>query len=183
MEPHDRTIVQRVLAGDRDAFRHLVREHGLMVRSYIGSQVHHMDDVDDLAQDVFLAAYRKLEEFDPTGDFGAWLRGIARMQVLMHFRAATRRNAAAARFREEVAKTLERELDEAVASESSFAVELLLHCIGKLPERMRRVVRAGLDGLKPSSLAEELSTTVGAVYNLHYRANALLRECMKAGLE
>ena len=28
-------------------------------------------------------------------------------------------------------------------------------------------------------LAEELSTTVGAVYNLHYRANQLLRECLQ----
>ena len=101
----------------------------------------------------------------------------------MHFCAAARRGAAATRFREEVVKTLERDLDEAVASESSVAVERLLHCIGKLPERMRRVVRAGLDGLKASSVAEELSTTVGAVYNLHDRANALLRECMKAGLE
>ncbi len=52
--------VQRVLAGDRDAFRLIVREHSLMLRSYLGSQLHHASDVDDLAQEVFIVAYRKL---------------------------------------------------------------------------------------------------------------------------
>ena len=54
-------------------------------------------------------------------------------------------------------------------------------CIAQLPERLRRVVRAGLDGERPAELAEEMSTTVGAIYNLHYRANQLLRECLKKG--
>jgi RNA polymerase sigma-70 factor (ECF subfamily) len=41
------------------------------------------------------------------------------------------------------------------------------------------VVRGGLEGNRPAEMAVELSTTVGAVYNLHYRANQLLRECLQ----
>ena len=48
-------------------------------------------------------------------------------------------------------------------------------------ERLRRVVRAGLDGDKPAELADVLSTTVGVIFNLHYRANQLLRECLQKG--
>ena len=58
----------------------------------------------------------------------------------------------------------------------------MLRCINRLPEKLRRVVRAGLEGDKPSALAEELVTTVGAVYNLHYRANQLLRTCVQKEL-
>ena len=36
-----------------------------------------------------------------------------------------------------------------------------------------------MDGDKPAELAAELLTTVGAVYRLHYRANQLLRDCMR----
>jgi RNA polymerase sigma-70 factor (ECF subfamily) len=69
-----------------------------------------------------------------------------------------------------------------VSADSSGAIEVLLQCIGMLPEKLRRVVRAGLDGGKPAELARELTTTVAAVYRLHSRANQLLRECMRKEL-
>jgi RNA polymerase sigma-70 factor (ECF subfamily) len=58
-------------------------------------------------------------------------------------------------------------------------IERLLGCIAKLPERLRCVVRAGLEGGKPAEQAKVLSTTIGVVYNLHYRAHQLLRECLQ----
>jgi len=54
--------------------------------------------------------------------------------------------------------------------------------VRQLPEKLRRVVRAGLSGDKPAALAEELATSVGAIYNLHYRANQLLRKCVEKGM-
>jgi RNA polymerase sigma-70 factor (ECF subfamily) len=69
-----------------------------------------------------------------------------------------------------------------VAADRSETIEVLLRCIAQLPEKLRRVVRAGLDGDKPVALAEALATSVGAIYNLHYRANQLLRTCMQKEL-
>ncbi len=175
--------IQRVLAGDRDAFRLIVREHSLMLRSYLGSQLHHASDVDDLAQEVFIVAYRKLDQFEQDGDLRAWLRGIARKQLLQYFRTTGRGNASAAKFREEVTGIIQHSLDMSIASKTNATIEALLRCVGQLPQRMRYVVRAGLDGTKAVSLAEELSTSIGAIYNLHYRANQLLRECVKAEME
>jgi RNA polymerase sigma-70 factor (ECF subfamily) len=82
------------------------------------------------------------------------------------------------RFREQVTRAVAPELEQAVEGDQAETIECLLRCIGMLPEKLRRVVRAGLDGNKPSALAEELETSVGAVYNLHYRANQLLRNCL-----
>lgn len=170
--------VERAAGGDLEAFRTLVRAYGLSLRSYLASQVYHMDDVDDLAQEVFLAALRGLPGFRRGDDFGAWLRGIARNKLLNHFRSAARRSDALARFREEVLRAVEPELEEDAAGARADRIEALLRCISRLPDRLRQVVRAGLEGEKPAQLAAALETSVGAVYTLHYRANRLLRECV-----
>ena len=110
--------IDEVLAGHRDAFRHIVREYGLGVRGFIASQLYHLDDVDDLAQDVFLAAFENLGAYRQGDDFGAWLRGIARNKVKMYFRSRMRRENAMERFRSEVTEVVEPDLETA-----SLAVE------------------------------------------------------------
>lgn len=183
----DRSEVEAALdqvgRGNRDAFRLVVRAYGLPLRGYIASQVHHPGDVDDLAQEVFLAAYRQLATFRRGDDFGAWLRGIARHKLQDHFRSNGRRDRAVDRFRVEVAQAVAADLDRAAADDTSESIEALLRCIARLPEKLRRVVRAGLNGHKPADLADELVTTVGAVYDLHYRANRRLRDCIRKELE
>lgn len=171
-------VLDEVARGNRDAFRQVVRAHGLTVRSYLASQLHNLADVDDLAQDVFLAAFRGLAAFRRGDDLGAWLRGIARNKLYEHWRKTARRDRALDGFREAVARAVEPELD-AAAGEPPEAIEALLRCIARLPDKLRRVVRAGLDGDKPAALADALDTSVGAVYTLHYRANQLLRDCVR----
>ena len=52
-------IIQRVLSGDTEAFREIVREYGLSHRIYLASKMLHIDDVDDVAAaDARLAARR-----------------------------------------------------------------------------------------------------------------------------
>lgn len=171
--------IEKVLGGDSEAFRFLVREHRLMLRSFLGSQLHHGDVMDDIAQEVFIKAFRKIDQYDPSRNFCAWLRGIARNQLLMHFRTVGRRKANELKFREEVFETIRHDLEHNFQQQTTDAIESLLRCINELPDRMRKVVRSGLDGVKAQAMAEELSTSVGAIYNVHYRANELLRECVR----
>jgi RNA polymerase sigma-70 factor (ECF subfamily) len=175
-------VLDEVGRGNTDAFRHIIREYGLSIRSYLCSQIYHLDEADDLAQEVFIAAYRSLASFRRGEDFSAWLRGIARNKLRTYFRSSIRRNSVLDRFREEVLSLVADDHDNAVKVDRSEDIEMLLRCVAKLPEKLRRVVHAGLEGAKPLALAEELSTTVGAVYNLHYRANQLLRECVQKEL-
>jgi RNA polymerase sigma-70 factor, ECF subfamily len=175
-------IIDQVERGNRDGFRLVVRAFSLPLRCYIASHVHHANDVDDISQEVFLAAYRQLGTFRRGDDFGAWLRGIARNKLHDYFRSSVRRNKALERFREEVAAVVRRDLEEATAGDTSESIEALLRCIARLPEKLRRVVRAGLEGDRPAELAAELVTSIGAIYNLHYRANQLLRDCVQKEL-
>ena len=175
-------ILDEVARGRTEAFGAIVRQYALPLRSYLASHVIHLDDVDDLAQEVFVAALGSLSSFRRGDDFGAWLRGIARNKVLLYFRSRSRHGQALRRFRDEVAALVERDLECAAASDRAETIERLLRCIAALPERLRRVVRAGLDGDKPAEVAKALSTTVGVIYNLHHRANQLLRECLQKGV-
>ena len=174
--------LDEVLQGRVEAFGKIVRDYTLPLRGYLASLVYHLDDVDDLAQEVFLAAFRSLSAFRRGDDFGAWLRGIAGNKVRLYFRSQSRRNQALRRFRDEVTALIEEDLAR-IASERAERIERLLQCIAKLPERLRRVVRAGLEGHKPAELAMTLSTTIAVIYNLHYRAHQLLRECLEKEVE
>ena len=73
----ERAIVDAVLAGDRDAYRHLVeRESTSVVRAchrILGS----LPEAEDAAQEAFVTAYRALGSWRGDGPFGAWLTRIA----------------------------------------------------------------------------------------------------------
>ena len=75
-------LVKRVLAGDRDAYRDVVKEYGPVVRACLASHLTSAQTVEDLAQETFIAAYEHLKEFDVQRDFGPWIKTIARNKAL-----------------------------------------------------------------------------------------------------
>jgi RNA polymerase sigma-70 factor (ECF subfamily) len=172
------TLLDRIERGETDLYLQVVRRYELMLRSYLAGQLYNISEADDLAQEVFVAAWRDLGSFRRGGDFGAWLRGIARNRLLTHFRSQQRLASAVERFQAEVSRLAEEEMEAGARQDESGRIERLLHCISRLPEKLRRVVHAGLEGARPAALAEELRTSVSAIYQLHYRANQLLRDCM-----
>src|SRR5439155_2136159 len=119
-------VLDEIERGRTDAFGQVVRAYALPLRSYLASQVHHLEDVDDLAQEVFLTAFRNLSGYRRGEDFGAWLRGIARNKLLTYFRSQSRRNQAMQRFRAEVARTIENDLEQAAAGDRAEVIERLL---------------------------------------------------------
>jgi RNA polymerase sigma-70 factor (ECF subfamily) len=80
----ERAIVDAVLGGDRDAYRHLVdREAAAVVRAChrILGDLH---EAEDAAQEAFVTAYRSLASWRGDGPFGAWLTRIAVRISLRH---------------------------------------------------------------------------------------------------
>jgi len=72
--------LERVLArgaGWLDAFGELVRLHEGWVRAYLRTRISDWAAADDLAQEVFLTAFRRIRSYRGEGGFEAWLRGIA----------------------------------------------------------------------------------------------------------
>ncbi len=88
-EVPDAALVARVLAGnDRHAFGELVRRHQGQTRALLRrlcKEDHAL--ADDLAQEAFLQAFRKLAQFRADAAFGTWLYRIAYNVFLMHVRS------------------------------------------------------------------------------------------------
>lgn len=75
----DEAAIQRVLAGDTDAFEALVERYQNPVLRMVRNYTCDSHAYEDIAQEVFLTAYRKLGKFDPSRScFSTWLFTIAR---------------------------------------------------------------------------------------------------------
>jgi RNA polymerase sigma-70 factor (ECF subfamily) len=70
-------LLARARAGDADAFANLVRAHQGSVFSIGFRMLNRRDAAEDLAQDVFLQLYRKLESIESPEHLGFWLRRVA----------------------------------------------------------------------------------------------------------
>jgi len=84
----DQALIARVLlSDDRRAFEQLLRRHQGMVRAQLGRLLHgDHAAADDLAQEVFLLAWRKLGQFRGNARFSTWLYRIAYSCFLQAYR-------------------------------------------------------------------------------------------------
>lgn len=73
----DRELVARAVSGSREAFDELVRRHHVAIVSLARALTHGSTDAEDLAQEVFLRAWRSLAGFRGESAFRTWLHKVA----------------------------------------------------------------------------------------------------------
>lgn len=72
-------VIRHVLQGDIESFRLIVERYEKPIARMIRNITNNRESCEDIAQDVFFAAYRKLASFDPArSNFSTWLFTIAR---------------------------------------------------------------------------------------------------------
>ena len=81
----DATLVGAAQRGDRAAFGALYQRYARMVHGILLARVP-IDDVDDLVQDVFLIALKRLAALREPHSFGPWLAAITRNRANDHYR-------------------------------------------------------------------------------------------------
>lgn len=77
MEASEAAAIERVRAGDTDAFRVLVEMHSRTLFRVAFRVVGNEHDAEDVVQEAFLRAYRQIRTFDGRSAFGTWLGRIA----------------------------------------------------------------------------------------------------------
>ena len=83
METDDKTLVERILKGETDEFRHLMRRHGGTLLAFIEGIAHSREEAEDILQEAFVCAYRSLHQYNSqTASFATWLHHIAYHQAL-----------------------------------------------------------------------------------------------------
>lgn len=72
----DRELVRRAQKDDKQAFETLVERHQSRVFAVAGGILRNREDVEDIAQQVFLKAYFSIKRFDQRAAFSTWLYKI-----------------------------------------------------------------------------------------------------------
>jgi RNA polymerase sigma-70 factor (ECF subfamily) len=155
-------LVRAVLNGDRECFARLYDLYAPLVHGILLARVPRAE-VDDLVQDIFLHAFKKLHTLRDAAAFGPWIAMIARNRAVDFHRRA----------KETV------ELDDEVRgsnTQDSRAAEIL-ELIRNLPEAYRETLVLRLvEGMTGPEIAVRTGLTAASVrVNLH-RGMKLLRE-------
>lgn len=164
-----RSQVDRARAGDRAAFEALYREFAPVVHGVLLARVQR-SDADDLVQDVFLAAWSRLESLRDGDAFGGWVCAIARHKAATYRRGPVRPaglpDALAA------SPTAAGQMDEA---------ERVMVVIRSLPEAYRETLVLRLvAGMTGPEIAARTGMTPGSVRVNLCRGMEMLRERLGA---
>jgi RNA polymerase sigma-70 factor (ECF subfamily) len=160
-EAPEPALVSAVLAGDRDSFGRLYQLYAPLVHGVLLTRLPR-GEVEDLMQDIFLHAFRKLHTLRDARAFGAWIAMIARNRALDFHRRAR------------VTSELDHDLpgvDSGVAK-----AEEILTIIRTLPDAYRETLVLRLvEGMTGPEIASRTGLTAASVrVNLH-RGMKLLR--------
>ncbi len=158
-------------------FDAIVRQTQLRIRAYIAGMGVFPQDVDDLAQDVYMEFYRNMDKIPKDVAIEAWLKGIARNLCRNHFRRSARRDRL---HNQAIAEILARtqSATERLLNEDDLAVALD-GCYQKLPEESRRMlIMRYADDMSSSAIAKALGSTAEAIRSALYRLRGALKDCV-----
>lgn len=85
-EPNDRELVVRTRNGELSAYGEMVQRYQSSVFNVCYRLLGNRDDAEDLTQETFIRAYRKLDTFDEQRAFGPWIRRVAANLCYNHIR-------------------------------------------------------------------------------------------------
>ena len=69
--------IKSAQGGDREAFGRLVQQHQRRILSLVFSMVRRPEEIEDLAQEIFIKAYRAIRTYNFKASFAAWISRIA----------------------------------------------------------------------------------------------------------
>lgn len=170
-------------SSDRELFVEQVRQHHAGLRGFVRALGVDPMWVDDVAQEAFIVAYNRLDEFDQGRDFGAWLRGIARNLVINERRKDARRKRIISDNLTEVlisSSSASEEEEDEMGDQALVRLNALKECIKGLPEKSLKLLKSRYEEDNSAQfIAEEFSMNPPAVRKALERLRSGLRDCME----
>jgi len=167
------------VSSEVENFGALVREHQAGLRAFIRMLGSDAAAVDDLAQEVFLVAWRRLADFEAGTDFGKWLRGIARHLVSNERRKEARR----ARLLPFAVTDLllhQTDHDPSGLVDVRRLVSAMEECVAQLPSRNREILqRRYASSENATDLARELRMRVDTLRQTLLRIRIVVKDCIQ----
>nr|WP_214460609.1 RNA polymerase sigma factor [Flavihumibacter fluvii] len=181
---HEPDFIERLQQGDETAFRQMVADWKDRIYNTALGIVQHESDADDITQEVFLAAWRSLQDFRAEATAGTWLYQITVRKAVDHLRKMKRQK----RFgwiQSIWGKEIRLETDApdfihpGVQMEKKQDAAILFAAIRQLPEQQRIAFSLQkVEGLSVLEIAAITGVSVGAVESLLQRAKNNLRKSL-----
>lgn len=185
----DKQLVLRVQKGDKNAFDLLVIKYQQKIMSLISRYVHDSHEVQDVAQEAFIKAYRALPGFRGESAFYTWLYRIAINTAKNHLVSRSRRPPGSdvdvedAQYLEAADALRDGETPEAAL----FGDELratVNDALAALPDDLRTAVTLReFDGLSYEEIAEIMECPVGTVRSRIFRAREAIDKSVQQQLD
>ena len=168
--------------GDLEAFAKLVALHQKSVRACVAARTDSPHDADDIAQEVFLIAHRKLGELNAEQSLGPWLRSVA-FYLLKNHQRKTRRSPLHAS--EEIAAMADQALiEENDPGQDEERLAAMRHCLDQLEPPARELVRLRYEENLPlQDIGARLNRKHSALTMALHRLRQELRDCMEQQLK
>lgn len=185
----DKQLVVRVQKGDRRAFDLLVVKYQQKIMSLISRYVHDSDEVQDVAQEAFIKAYRALPGFRGDSAFYTWLYRIAINTAKNHLVSRSRRPPGSDVDVEDAQFMDAGEaLRDSANPENTLSGEELRSTVNdalaELPDDLRTAVTLReFDGLSYEEIAEVMECPVGTVRSRIFRAREAIDRSVRAHME
>lgn len=174
-------LVRSARDGDADAFGKLVTSFGAAVRGLCLMRAADPDRADDIAQQVFLTAWKRLPDLEGQAPFWPWLEAITRNHLLNEWRRVQREKGLKQRYT--VAWIAQNEADDPAGEDAQKVaqqVEVLRECVGTLPTRLQELVTLRYEkGYTSEKIASLLGRSSDAVRQTFVRVRDKLRECVE----
>lgn len=186
MDRDDGEIVERVLAGDRDAFGILIDRHRSAARRLAFRILRVPADAEDVVQEALLHAFLGIGELRARGRFGAWLLGIVVNLARSHLRA--RRETPVEDWAGGRALTdrlwVEAEPSPEERREARELHDRIWKALGELPPEQQETVQLHyVEGLRVWEIAALVGLPAGTVKARLHRARGRLRRLLAAEFE
>lgn len=171
-------LIRAAQKRDMGAFGILVQRHYVDVKACLAVRLRNPHDAEDLTQEAFLTAFRKIGDCDPDLPLRPWLRGIA-MKLLANFRRKNRPEPVG--LHEELESLLLAGMEKEFRDEGEGSVlEALVECLEKIQGPARALLRARYeDGVTLEELSAEVGKKPSAVSMQLHRIRLSLGECVR----
>ncbi len=171
MYTEDGNIVHQCLSGNTEAFALLVEKYKARVFALVYAKVGGFEDAEDIAQDVFIEAYRRLSTLRRWDNFYPWLYSIASNQCKNFHRARGRRIDTLSF--DEHADNHQADMD---AHTEKLRKEQIHEALDSLPEIHRQVlVLRYMAGMRSKEIAQTLRVSPNTVNQRLMRARTQLK--------
>lgn len=181
----DQALIERVQNGDKQAFNFLVIKYQNKICNLISRYVKNSGDVQDVAQEAFIKAYRALPGFRRESAFYTWLYRIA-VNTAKNYVVAQGRRPPSSDIDAEDAENYENggALKEISNPENLMLSEQLrtvvFNTIESLPEDLKvAITLREIDGLSYEEIAEVMDCPVGTVRSRIFRAREAVDRCVR----